>query len=267
MLTGYQRTYRVAISTSTTINVSSRWFGGGAEFRIYSPTDALVDSVLFNDASAWESRPVLSTPVTTPGLYRIVIGNLAQDSLGYEIDITYDTDIDANGILDRNEYWLDTALFHQDDDEDLLSNAMEIILGTDNESPDSDTDYMPDAWEYEQGFNPLDPGDASADADLDGLSNLNEFLNDLDPWNPDSDFDKLPDLWEVENGLNPLLDDASLDLDGDGITNWEEYAAGSDPQTGEQETLNTLFIYIPSGAFIIVLVGAFVYRRYSSLIT
>ncbi len=267
LMSGSSRTYRIAITTPTTIDVFTRWFGGGAEYRIYSPNDILIDSVLFNNASAWEPIQVLSTNVTSPGLYSVVIGNLAVDSLGYEMEIVYDTDIDANHVLDRNEYWLDTALFHADDDEDDLSNGLEIVLGTDVNSADSDSDTVPDSWEYEHDFDPLDPGDASEDADDDGLSNLNEYLNGLDPWNPDSDSDKLPDLWEVENGLNPLLDDADLDLDGDGLTNWEEYEAGSNPQMGEQETLSPLFIYVPSGVFIIVLLGAFVYRRYSSLIT
>ena len=261
------RTFQIAITTPTTIDVFSRWWGGGAAFSIYSPTDALVDSVTFNNASAWEPRQVLSTSVTTPGLYRVIIGNLAQDSLGFEMEIAYDTDIDANGVLDRNEYWLETALFQADDDSDTLSNAMEIVLGTNINSADSDTDFMPDSWEYDQGFDPLDPSDASEDADADGLSNLNEYLNDLDPWNTDSDSDRIPDLWEVENGLDPLVNDADLDLDGDGKTNWEEYKEGSDPQSTEQETLNPLYLVVPSGAFVVALVGAFAYRKYSSLIT
>lgn len=261
------RSFQIAITTPTTIDVSSRWWGGSAAYSIYTPGDVLVDSVVFNNASAWEPRPVLSTSVTTPGLYRVVIANLDQDSLGFEMEVAYDTDIDANGVLDRNEYWLNTALFQTDEDNDNLSDALEIVLGTDIDSEDSDLDFLPDAWEYENGFDPLDPSDASEDADADGVTNLNEYLNDLDPWNSDSDFDKLPDFWELQNGLNPLLDDADLDLDGDGKTNWEEYKEGTDPQSTEEVTLNPLFYTVPSGAIVIVLVGLFAHRKYSSLIT
>ena len=37
------------------------------------------------------------------------------------------------------------ALFEQDDDGDTLSNAYEIILGTNPESADSDSDNLPDS--------------------------------------------------------------------------------------------------------------------------
>jgi len=40
---------------------------------------------------------------------------------------------------------------------------------------------MPDLWETENGFNPLDPADAPLDSDKDGQSNLNEFLAGTNP--------------------------------------------------------------------------------------
>lgn len=264
---GISRTFHIAISTSTSINISSRWFGGGSEYRLYSPGDSLIASAFYPGASAWESTNIFHTTLSSPGLYHLEIGNLAEDNLGYEINILYDTDADGNGVLDKNEYWLDSALFNTDDDADELSNAMEIILGTDRNDPDTDSDFMYDGWEYENGFDPLDPSDGNDDAENDGVSNVNEFILGTNPWSSDTDSDKLPDLWEIENGLDPLVDDAALDNDGDGKTNLEEYEADTNPQEVEQASLNLLVISVPSVVLCIALIGVYMHRKYSSLIT
>jgi pectate lyase len=46
---------------------------------------------------------------------------------------------------------------------------------------DSDHDGMPDQWEEQQGFDPNDSSDASADQDGDGYTNIEEFLNGTNP--------------------------------------------------------------------------------------
>lgn len=51
---------------------------------------------------------------------------------------------------------------------------------------DSDGDGMPDGWEDQYGFNPMNPDDAYADADADGFTNLEEFLAGTDPQDPKS---------------------------------------------------------------------------------
>jgi len=50
-----------------------------------------------------------------------------------------------------------------------------------NSDLDDDNDGMPDAWELQYGFNPLDASDAALDADTDGLTNLQEFQSDTIP--------------------------------------------------------------------------------------
>ena len=115
--------------------------------------------------------------------------------------IRVDTGIDenGNGIVDRNEYWLDSSLFQTDSDLDLLSDAMEMIIGTDVLVPDTDVDLILDGWEYQYGLDPLDASDAQEDADNDGVSNYDEFVNSLNPHSADSDSDLMPDLFELEN--------------------------------------------------------------------
>jgi fibro-slime domain-containing protein len=46
---------------------------------------------------------------------------------------------------------------------------------------DNDNDSIPDAWEIENGLNPLDATDATEDADKDGASNLVEYQNKTNP--------------------------------------------------------------------------------------
>ncbi len=72
-----------------------------------------------------------------------------------------------------------------DSDNDGLSNAQEIALGTDPLNPDSDGDGLPDGWEAKYGLNPLDSTDAGKpSAANDGLTNLQEFQAGTDPANP-----------------------------------------------------------------------------------
>jgi hypothetical protein len=105
---------------------------------------------------------------------------------------------------------------------------------------DDDGDGMPDSWENDMGFDPLDADDGKADADQDNLTNKEEYVHTTDPFdpdsdddglkdgdelplrtdplNPDSDGDTLPDGWEAKYGLNPMdASDATQDPDHDGF--------------------------------------------------
>ncbi|MFX1485174.1 MAG: M28 family metallopeptidase, partial [Promethearchaeota archaeon] len=262
---GSTRTFDIAITTPTTLNVTCRWWSANAAFTVYDPNWNQIDGVTYPNASAWGPTQVLSTSVSSLGMYRVVMRNLGESSLGYEMSIQYDSDVNGNGIIDKNEYWLSSSLFQTDSDLDQLSDAMEIILGTNPEVADSDSDSIPDGWEYEYGLNPLNATDALEDFDGDNISNLDEFTNSLNPLSSDTDQDMMPDDFELKFGLNPLVNDAGLDPDGDGKTNLEEYLAGTNPQVPEQEPLNLMPVLIPSSAIILICVGAYVYRKYSNL--
>ncbi len=136
-----------------------------------------------------------------------------------------------NGSIHDNDYDGAPDFADPDDDNDGLSDQIEQGLGTDPDEADTDDDGMPDRFEFDETFNPLDSSDGSGDVDGDGLTNSQEYGIGTKPKNPDSDNDGMSDGWEVGNGFDPSNDtDASRDADADGYTNLEEFRGGTDPR-------------------------------------
>jgi gliding motility-associated-like protein len=146
----------------------------------------------------------------------------------------------------------------QDCDNDGLTNAEELALGTDPFNPDSDGDGVLDGTEVADGTNPSNPCSLvlasqtvaptnawlNLDCDNDGLTNGQELALGTDPFNPDSDGDGVTDGTEVADGTNPnnpcslvyasqtLTPNATwpgLDCDNDGLSNGTEQQLGTDP--------------------------------------
>jgi len=243
------------ISTPTIVNITSRWFGGSSTFYLVDSNFNLIGIQSFNNTSAWEPTTLFSEQLTTKGLYFLFTENTFYSSVGYEVAITYNSDIDGNGILDKNEYWLSQGYFNSDQDDDGVSDADEIFHGTNLNNKDTDSDTMDDFYEIKMGFNPLDASDGNEDADKDGLTNAQEYSGGLNPFSRDSDGDKIDDLWELTYGLNPLVDDASLDPDGDSLTNLEEYRAGTNPMVNDKGSGSLIWYAAP----IIVIIPVFGY--------
>ncbi|MGY5880152.1 MAG: M28 family peptidase [Candidatus Thorarchaeota archaeon] len=247
------------ITTPTITNITARWFGGTSTFYLVDPDFNLIEVSAFNTSSAWEHSAVFSELLTTKGLYYLFAENTFYATVGYEVSITYDSDINGNGVLDKNEYWLSQSYFTSDQDDDDVSDADEIFHGTDMNNEDSDSDTMDDKYEIDMGFNPLDASDGNEDADEDGLTNAQEYSGGLNPFSKDSDGDKIDDLWELTYGLDPLVNDAALDLDGDSITNLQEYEAGTDPTVND--TLLSVLILLASPVVLVIPAVGFLYIR------
>jgi len=152
-------------------------------------------------------------------------------------------------------------------DNDDVSDADEIFLGTDMYNEDSDGDTMPDRYEIDMGFDPTDPSDGNLDADEDGLTNAQEYSGGLNPFSIDSDGDLMDDLWELTNGLNPLVDDATLDPDEDEISNLEEYLAGTDPHVSDLEAPSMIWLAPPIVVVAPILGILYIRRRNNQMIS
>ena len=135
-------------------------------------------------------------------------------------------DLDGDGASNLEEYQWYVAHTSQ------CVTATANLISPDPTKFDTDGDGMPDGWEMINGFNPVDPTDATGDADGDGLSNLLEYLWGSDPRTTDSDADGFLDGNEVTNRLirtNPALPDT----DQDGLDDKYEVDTGSNPRNGD----------------------------------
>ena len=108
-----------------------------------------------------------------------------------------------------------------DSDGDGISDADEVVIGTDPLVPDTDNDGLLDGTEVATGTDPLDD-DTDDDGLLDGIEDSNGDgivnVNETDPRDSDTDNDGLSDGDEIAIGTDPL----NSDTDGDGILDLDE---------------------------------------------
>lgn len=90
-----------------------------------------------------------------------------------------------------------------DSDGDGLTDAQELVEGTDPARADTDGDGTNDREELESGFNPK--GSGLLDRDGDGLSDRDEGTLGTDPRNGDTDGDGYEDGREVRNCYDPRV--------------------------------------------------------------
>ena len=124
------------------------------------------------------------------------------------------TDTDGDGLADDWEYKyfpndLTKLTATGDFDNDGLTDAQEMVLGTDPTKTDTDGDGLKDSVETNTGVfvsatntgtNPLNP-----DTDTDGRTDADEINGAIktDPFKPDTDGDGFTDGDEVASGYNP----------------------------------------------------------------
>lgn len=95
---------------------------------------------------------------------------ISQGADEFPYDPNHDSDDD--GVLNPDDAFPLDQNESVDTDGDGIGNNADV---------DDDNDTMPDSFEVEFGFNPLDPSDAAGDADGDGITNAEEFANGTDP--------------------------------------------------------------------------------------
>ncbi len=113
--------------------------------------------VLDNSHSAY---PEFTAPEVTEGTV----------TLRFELTVTNSSQLSASDTC--------LVLVRADDAQPLDTDGDGI---PDDEDDDDDGDGMPDTWELQYGFDPLDSSDAALDPDNDGLTNLEEYRQGTDP--------------------------------------------------------------------------------------
>ena len=197
-------------------------------------------------AIRWNGDVVLQYNASIPGQNLKIIKSIIVDDLdgnkrgeiifmdnsGRVIALEYPT---TSGL---NTYWKTYKgdnkrtgnLGQIDSDYDCVIDSIEILYNMDVSKWDTDSDGMPDGWEYFHELNPSDPRDKSYDPDEDGLTNYEEFIHKTNPRSYDTDKDGIPDPWEIDNNLNPRnTTDSTLDFDNDNLTNYDEFKYGTNP--------------------------------------
>ncbi|TXT57328.1 MAG: exported protein of unknown function [Candidatus Thorarchaeota archaeon] len=173
------------------------------------------------------------------GPLTIAVRNRAENATFVGIYLEYLSDLDGDGILDKNEYTWPPPQPPLDWDGDGLPDSEEDDAGTDIFVWDTDQDGIKDGTEVQYGMNPL-IDDAEDDLDGDTILNYRELELGSLPNDTDSDQDSLPDSWEYEYGTNLLINDRDEDPDNDTLTNYEEYQYGSHPfrEDGDFDGIN-----------------------------
>lgn len=128
-------------------------------------------------------------------------------------------DSDGDGLSDARELVLGTDPLNPDSDGDGLPDGLEMTWGSSPLVEDTDGDGLPDAHEHLLGTNPGD-----VDTDADGFSDADEvWISFTSPLLADTDGDGLSDSQELL--LNPPSDPKHADTDNDGLTDFEEINA------------------------------------------
>ncbi len=169
-----------------------------------------------------------SDTIAPIGPVTLLVHNTGNITTDFELHLHYQSDTDGNDVLDSEQYsWPDPDP-PLDWDKDGLSDAGEILAGSDMFVVDTDGDTIRDGTEVRYGMDPL-RDDTAEDNDEDGLSNIREIQLGTHPGLNDTESDGMDDFWEVLFHTDPLVDDSMLDPDNDTLTNIEEYNYGADP--------------------------------------
>ena len=230
--------------TRTILNGSYDWISlevpdlpvtAGERYFIYFID--LSDSLNFSNAatvyqSATSDQYLAGETWVNDGSWRLFRDYGADCSFRTYVESSDPNDADNDGLSNAAEVHLGTDPLNADSDGDGLADGSEIGIGTDPLSPDSDSDELDDGSELTIGTDPLAP-----DTDGDGLADGAEATIGTDPLAPDSDGDGLADGSELSSiGTDPL----SADTDSDGVDDGTEVNDGTDPLNAASNILASI---------------------------
>ena len=136
-------------------------------------------------------------------------GSLAGATFVYRLS-KIGMDSDNDGLTNADEVVYGTDINNPDTDSDSLSDGDEVHTYLTNPLvADTDSDGMPDNYETTHQLDPL-VKDSEEDKDKDGLSNINEMLAGTNPNNPDTDGDGIFDGADSD----PLVANSAPEISG-----------------------------------------------------
>lgn len=209
------QSFRVLTSETGTAYTAAATVTEGRSY-LY-PVDDDFDTMYFKvEMTTEEGRKVQSAPFI-----------MTKTEAGFEI--TY-PDTDGDGLPDNYEIMVGTDIRKPDTDGDGLTDYQEVILtltdplvvdsfteGVSDADADCDEDGLTNAEEIALGTDPR-----MADTDKDGLSDSDEVNEyNTDPLNADTDGDGVKDGDEIAYGLDPN----KQDTDEDGVSDADENVA------------------------------------------
>jgi len=167
--------------------------------------------------------------------------NPRRENVKLTLEEILQTDTDGDGLVNElevqyglNPEVVDWGIRGEDLDQDGISDALENIIGTFPEIPDTDGDGLTDYEDILLGLDPLlidavllNEGEEIneneiKDTDFDSLNDAYELEIGTDVNNVDTDNDGFTDGDEVQAGLDPLKDDKTLDTDNDNLSDFDE---------------------------------------------
>ncbi len=118
-----------------------------------------------------------------------------------------------------------------DQDNDGLTNAQEVILGTDPQNVDSDNDGLDDAHEDNDNDGENNITEIGTDTDGDGLDDaIESSITDTDGDGVDDEHDSANNDPCIPSTTSP-----TCDADNDGLTNAQEIALGTNPTVADTD--------------------------------
>lgn len=177
---------------------------GGGNFQVINATGQLSFYEIIS------SQPLWSRKANGWNGMGLVISVAISDNGNLVSASTLNGQMIAIDTVNNEVYYQYTLDIPVDSDEDGLTDAYEIEIGTDPFNPDTDGDGLTDYEEDLLGTDPLDP-----DTDDDGLTDWEEEILDTDPLDPDTDDDGVGDADEYEHDTDPLDPNDWPDYDND----------------------------------------------------
>jgi hypothetical protein len=174
---------------------------GDLSLAVYDTNNALIET----SAGQEDGEQIIIDGVKKGERYYVrIYGSDSEVANTYALNIslTGGADFDNDGTPDSKDALPEDASEQFDNDGDFIG---------DKADPDDDNDGLPDAYEIDNGFDPLVTNPANDDTDEDGYSDFNEYLAETDP-RDEASFPP-PLAIPVVAGKNLI---AKNDVDGDG---------------------------------------------------